>query len=49
MFYDPNPQGLVVFYTYLINLLSGTVRPKLNQVILFHLREQEPKHDNKIH
>ncbi|KAM3873219.1 transmembrane channel-like protein 7 [Diretmus argenteus] len=24
MFYDPNPQGLVVFYNYFLDLLSGT-------------------------
>lgn len=26
MDYDPNPQGLVVFYNYFLDLLSGTVR-----------------------
>lgn len=26
MAYDPNPQGLVAFYNYFLDLLSGTVR-----------------------
>lgn len=24
--YDPNPQGLVVFYTFILDILSGMVR-----------------------
>lgn len=42
MHYDPNPQGLVWFYNYILDFLSGTVRhsitSNINQLIhIFYL------------
>lgn len=35
MKYDRNPQGPVAYYTYVIDLLSGTVRPGANHTFMF--------------
>lgn len=38
MDYDPNPQGLVVFYNYFLDLLSGTVRNCRNAMTFKDMR-----------